>query len=163
MRDEVECARCGYKLKDADSFGDGEVGDFTMPSFCSRACYDAGVPSDEPVKVEIDDTHKHTREWLPCGCGVDYVPPNSGAPACIEIAWCDAHKRAEGLEVRVENLDGDVAELREEIAINDDDRAEMLDRLGMTEHEWTFRRTWVGQPTLASVSVMPVKRRRRKA
>ncbi len=38
----VKCARCDKGVRDDASYGLGDVGDNTYPSFCSSACYDLG-------------------------------------------------------------------------------------------------------------------------
>lgn len=52
----VECAACGRSVAEIDTWGDGDVGDDSLPSFCSEACYRAGGdafvdlcrPSEQP-------------------------------------------------------------------------------------------------------------------
>ena len=39
---EVDCARCGATVPESESWGDGEMGDDSVPSFCSEACYKQG-------------------------------------------------------------------------------------------------------------------------
>ena len=38
----VPCAACGTGVIEGDSWGDGEIGDADVPSFCSEACYRRG-------------------------------------------------------------------------------------------------------------------------
>jgi hypothetical protein len=48
---QVACARCGKRIAEADSWGDGDVGDDSLPSFCSKTCYEAGPTSVEPCRT----------------------------------------------------------------------------------------------------------------
>lgn len=60
---EVVCASCGKRVKGQDSWGDGEVGDRSLPSFCSAACYYAGAKRREyRVSWEIDVDGETPRE-----------------------------------------------------------------------------------------------------
>ena len=38
----VDCAHCSKVIPDVLSWGDGDVGDRSIPSFCSEPCYHAG-------------------------------------------------------------------------------------------------------------------------
>lgn len=42
----VTCAHCGKKVREGDSWGEGDVGMDEIPSFCSEACYQAGPTTE---------------------------------------------------------------------------------------------------------------------
>lgn len=47
----VTCGCCGAQVKDGDSWGDGDVGDRSVPSFCSERCYKEGEKPPGSRKV----------------------------------------------------------------------------------------------------------------
>jgi hypothetical protein len=38
----ARCAACGTDVREVDSWGDGDIGDGLLPSFCSQECYARG-------------------------------------------------------------------------------------------------------------------------
>ena len=54
-RQTVECTRCGIIIIERDSWGDGDIGDDSIPSFCSEACYQIGIEEQDDVEPDEDD------------------------------------------------------------------------------------------------------------
>lgn len=52
----IECAACTKVVNEHDSYGDGDMGDDDVPSYCSEACRD-NAPGDVEDTDDIEEEH----------------------------------------------------------------------------------------------------------
>lgn len=60
MNATVNCACCNKRVPEDQSFGDGDMGDDSIPSFCSRECYDKGPAPIHVSAVALDETRYYS-------------------------------------------------------------------------------------------------------
>ena len=54
----AQCAACGEDVREEDSYGEGDIGDEDVPSFCSNACYSEGCRRE--VETGFEEAWKLT-------------------------------------------------------------------------------------------------------
>ena len=62
---DVACAHCGKSVVERDSWGDGDIGDGDIPSFCSQYCYGEGSTPEhwsEPGADGVEDDSDESDE-----------------------------------------------------------------------------------------------------
>ena len=120
------------------------------------------TPDPSKAVVEVESREDSWEQYLPCNCYIEYVPDDKGTGAKVTVNWCTLHEGAQETAGKLEEAEEKIAEVEDKLVEATADREEMLDRLGMTEHEWVMRRTWFGAPQTTLALPAAPKRRARK-